>query len=60
MEDLDKLQEANWTKTVDVYIQVNITKINDIDTVNQRFQAEAIIESKWQGLFKQLNFFLLL
>jgi hypothetical protein len=48
MEDLDKLQEANWTKTVDVFIQVNITKINDIDTVNQRFQAEAIIESKWQ------------
>jgi hypothetical protein len=47
MDDLDKTQEANWTKTVDVFIQVNITKINDIDTVNQRFQAEAIIESKW-------------
>lgn len=47
MDDLDKTQEANWTKTVDVYISVSYTKINDIDTVNQRFQAEAIIECKW-------------
>ena len=56
MDDLDKAQEAIWTKTVDVYIQVNITKINDIDTVNQRFQAEAIVESKWQDpSIKSLN-----
>lgn len=34
-------------KIVDVYIQTSFTKILDIDTVNQRFQAEAIIESKW-------------
>ena len=56
MDDLDKFQEANWTKTVDVFIQVNITKIIDIDTVNQRFQAEAIIESKWHDpSIKSLN-----
>jgi hypothetical protein len=33
---------------VDVSIQVGFSKIYDIDTINQRFQAEAIIESKWK------------
>ena len=47
MNDLDKLQEASWSSTVDVVININITKLLDIDTVNQRFQAEAIVESKW-------------
>lgn len=47
MEKLDKLQEADWSPTVDVHIQVSFTKIYDVDTINQRFQAEAIIESKW-------------
>jgi hypothetical protein len=47
MDELDKLQEAKWTPTVDVFIQVSYTKIYEIDTINQRFQAEAIIESKW-------------
>jgi hypothetical protein len=47
MDELDKSLEANWASTVDVYIQVNFTKIYDVDTINQRFQAEAFIESKW-------------
>ena len=47
METLDKVQDASWTNTVDVYVQVSFTKIYDIDTVSQRFQAEAIIETKW-------------
>ena len=33
--------------TVDVYIQINFIKIYDIDTVNQRYQADVIIQSKW-------------
>ena len=47
MIQLDKLQEASWSPTVDVFINISYTKILDIDTINQRFQAEAIIESKW-------------
>lgn len=31
----------------DVYINISYSKIHDIDTINQRFQAEVIIESKW-------------
>ncbi len=34
--------------TVDVYFQIGYTKILDVDTQNQRFQAEVIIESKWK------------
>jgi len=45
MEDHDS--NPNQPNTVDVYIQVSFTKVYDIDTINQRFQAEAIIESKW-------------
>ena len=47
MEEFEKSFEAPWSTTVDVYIQVSFTKIFDIDTINQRFSAEAIIESKW-------------
>jgi hypothetical protein len=47
VDDLDKLQEASWSPSVDVYIDINFTKLLDIDTINQRFQAEAIIESRW-------------
>ena len=47
MNDLDRLKEATWSPTVGVLINVNYTKLLDIDTINQRFQAEAIIESKW-------------
>jgi hypothetical protein len=36
--------------TIDVFIQIGFTKIYDIDSINQRFQAEAIIESKWKDL----------
>jgi len=32
----------------DVYIRAGFTKIYDIDTINQRFQAELIVESKWR------------
>lgn len=43
-------------KTVNVFIQIGFTKIYDIDTINQRFQAEAIIESKWSDPgIKSLN-----
>ena len=47
MDELDKFLEASWSPTVDVFINISYTKILDIDTINQRFQAEAIIESKW-------------
>ena len=47
MSELDKLDQANWANTIDVYMQISYTKILDIDTINQRFQAEAIIEAKW-------------
>ena len=40
----------------DVYIRAGYTKIYDIDTINQRFQAELIIESKWRDLnIKNVN-----
>ena len=32
---------------VDVFININYSKIIDIDTINQRFFAEVVIESKW-------------
>jgi len=47
MYDLDKLNQAAWSPTVELLINISYTKILDIDTINQRFQAEAIIESKW-------------
>ena len=47
MDDTDKWQQASWTEKVTVNVRVSYTKIFDIDTINQRFQAEAIIESSW-------------
>jgi hypothetical protein len=46
-EELREIEPPSWSKTVDVHIRANITKVMDIDTVNQRFQAEAEIESIW-------------
>jgi hypothetical protein len=46
-DELKDVEPPPWTPTVDVYIRANFTKIMDIDTVNQRFQAEAIVESIW-------------
>ena len=43
MDDLDKLQEAPWASTVDVFININFTKLLDIDTINQRFQGIKIL-----------------
>jgi hypothetical protein len=44
------------TATIDVYIRAGYSKIYDIDTINQRFQAELIIESKWRDLnLKSVN-----
>ena len=37
----------NFSSINNVYININFTKINDIDTINQRFQAQIEIESKW-------------
>jgi hypothetical protein len=45
--DLEKREVANWSPSVDVYIIASYTKIHNIDTLNQRFQADAIIESRW-------------
>lgn len=45
MEDF--LSSPKEENSVDVYIRVSFTKIYDIDTINQRFQAEVLIESKW-------------
>lgn len=43
-------------KQTDVYIRASFTKILDIDTINQRFQAESIIETKWvDSNIKSLN-----
>ena len=47
MISLQKFEQADWAESVKVYIQISYTKILDIDTINQRFQAEALIESKW-------------
>ena len=47
MDAIEKLQEASWSPTVDVFIIVNYSKILDIDTLNQRFNAEIIIEAIW-------------
>lgn len=42
---MDEYEALVENHTVDVQIRVSFTKIYDIDTINQRFQAEAIIES---------------
>lgn len=48
MDEYDVLlRNGEDNQQIDVYIRLGITKIYDIDTVNQRFQAELIIESKW-------------
>lgn len=50
MEDeitLKDQEPGNMTEQVDVYVGMTFTKIYDIDTLNQRFQAEVIVESKW-------------
>ena len=45
MDDLDEI-ETN-TDTIDVQIRIGFTKIFDLDTLNQRFHSEILIESKW-------------
>ena len=47
MDEFDRLEQASWSPTVDVFINISYTKIFDIDNINQRFQAEVVIESKW-------------
>lgn len=32
---------------IEVFIRMGITKLYDIDTINQRFHAEVLVESKW-------------
>lgn len=44
MEDYLNSKEEN---TRDVFVRVSFSKIYDIDTINQRFQAELLVESKW-------------
>lgn len=44
MEEFDVLKEEVPT---DVYINASFIKIHDIDTINQRFQAELLIEMRW-------------
>ena len=39
--------DSDLAKPTDVYIRAGYTKVYDIDTINQRFQAEFIVESKW-------------
>lgn len=47
--------EESRAKT-DVYIRMGISKLYDIDTINQRFHAEVIVESKWHDAsIKSLN-----
>lgn len=45
MEYITGANETN--QPIDVGIRVSFTKIYDIDTLNQRFQAEILIESQW-------------
>lgn len=50
MEDYDVLrsgEDNQLIEPIDVYIRIGISKIYDIDTINQRFHAEIIVESKW-------------
>jgi hypothetical protein len=46
MEDHD-FNERDQSTLRDVFVHVSFTKIHDIDTINQRFQAELLIESRW-------------
>ena len=36
MFDLDKLKQAAWSPIVELFININYTKILEIDTINQR------------------------
>ena len=54
MDELNTSREE--LSSVDVSIRVSFTKIFDIDTINQRFQAEVIVESRWHDpTLKSLN-----
>jgi hypothetical protein len=46
---MDELLErkTNFSENINVFININFTKIIDIDIINQRFIAEVIVESKW-------------
>ena len=37
----------NSLDSFDVFIRIGFTKLFDLDTLNQRFNCEALIESKW-------------
>jgi hypothetical protein len=46
-EEMDDFDVCKEEIPNDVLIHVTYTKIHDIDTVNQRFRAELLIESRW-------------
>ena len=46
--NLECLEETNSLESsMDVFIRIGFTKLFDLDTLNQRFTCEALIESKW-------------
>ena len=44
MDEFDVLKEEISN---DVFIHASFSKVHDIDTINQRFQAELLIEARW-------------
>ncbi|RNA24094.1 gamma aminobutyric acid receptor subunit [Brachionus plicatilis] len=45
---MEYLTSANESQSpIEADVRVSFTKIYDVDTLNQRFQAEILIESKW-------------
>lgn len=48
MDEYDVLlRNVDETTKTEVSIRMGISKLYDIDTINQRFHAEVIVESKW-------------
>jgi hypothetical protein len=43
----EEIKSNNLLDSFDVYIRIGFIKLFDLDTLNQRFNCEALIESKW-------------
>lgn len=46
-EQVDQSTRTSSSTRTEVHIRMGISKLYDIDTINQRFHAEVIVESKW-------------
>ena len=46
-DNFERFNRPSWAHRVNVYVHMNYMRIIDIDTKQQSFQAEVVIESKW-------------